>query len=156
MEKNEILQNIYNKLRFSGAVRSKQDFAERIGYNYTSTSAAFNGAERYLNNRFFTRILRAFPQVNEEYVRTGEGEILIAVEGDGDGEQQGTGIIPLTERQHGQKVHIDMEKVLAAINEQQELTKRQQVQTEKALDQIDKLIEIIRTMSNLDEKENGK
>ena len=143
MEKNEILQNIYNKLRFSGAVRSKRDFAEKIDYNYTSTSAAFNGTERYLTDRFFTRILRAFPQVNEDYVRNGVGEPLLP---SGEPTQNGTGILPLTNNPQ-QAIQVDMEKVLAAISEQQELTKRQQAQTEKALDQIDKLIEIIRTMA---------
>ena len=153
MTKQEILQTIYNKLRFTGAVRNRQDFAEKIGYNYTCTSAALNGAERYLNDRFFTKVLRAFPQVSESYVRTGQGPVLVVDAETGEVfQQQSTGIQPYCPpAQPNQTVHaVDMEQVLAAIGEQQELTRRQQMQTEKALEQIDKLIEIIRSMSGIE------
>ena len=147
MTRQEILQNVFNKLRMAGAVRTRQDFAEKIGYNYTCTSAAFNGAERYLNDRFFTRVLRAFPQVREDYIRTGKGDILATAPEDV--EPPTTGIQPLT--QHTQPAEqckvADVGKILVAIGEQQELTRRQQMQTDRALEQIDKLIEIIRTMS---------
>jgi hypothetical protein len=143
MTKQEILVNIYNKLRLTGAVRSKLDFAEKINYNYTCTSAALNGSERYLNDRFFTRVLRAFPQVSESYVRSGEGEVLL---GNANEENAGTGIRPLTERQ-GVLATVQIDKLIASLTMQQELTRRQQEQTEKAIEQIDKLIEIIRSMN---------
>jgi len=150
MTRQEILQNVYNKLRITGAIRNRQDFAEKIGYNYTCTSAAFNGAERYLNDRFFTRVLKAFPQVSDEYIRTGQGDILAVDAETGEVyEPVTTGIMPFTQpQQRPAGTHtVDLEKVLEAIGEQQELTRRQQEQTDKALEQIDKLIEIIRTMS---------
>lgn len=147
MTRQEILQNVYTKLRVTGAVRSRQDFAEKIDYNYSCTSAAFNGAERYLTDRFFTRILKAFPQVSATYIRSGEGDILTVDEGTA----SGTGILPLVTEEERQPAYTatDMEKVMAALAEQQELTRRAQEQTEKALGQIDKLIEIIRTMSDV-------
>ena len=144
MTKQEILQNVYNKLKISGAVRSRQDFAEKIGYNYTCTSSALNGVERYLNDRFFTRVMRAFPQVSEHYIRTGEGEIFTVDPETGEVfEGYGTGIQPLTPA----KRDDELTRALAAIEAQQELTRRQQEQTEKAIAQIDQLIEIIKTMS---------
>lgn len=147
VSRQEILQSIYNKLKFTGAVRSRQDFAEKISYNYTCTSAAFNGMERYLNDRFFTRILKAFPQVSEEYVRTGVGEVLIADPETGEVYgMSGTGIQPLTTpRTRGNDTDVD--RALQAIEAQTELMRNQQRQTEKALEQIDRLIEIIQTMT---------
>ena len=154
MLKQEILQIVFDKLRFAGAVRSKREFAEKIDYNYTSLSAAFNGEPRYLNDRFFSRILRAFPQVSETFIRTGEGPVLLDADpmtGEVYDNTGGTGINPIPSAQqpqpHPQSYTVDMESVMAALTEQQELTRRQQEQTEKALSQIDKLIEIIRTMS---------
>ena len=154
MTKQEILHNVYNRLRFTGAVRSKRDLAEKIGYNYSCTSSAFNGVERYLSDRFFTRILRAFPQVNADYIRTGVGEILLPDPVTGELPDGGTGILPLVDNAPRRfTAQVDIEALLSALNEQQELTRRQQEQTEKALEQIDRLIEIIQTMSNQTEEE---
>jgi hypothetical protein len=148
MTKQEILLNVFNKLRLTGAVRTKQDFAEKIGYNYTCTSGAFNGVERYLNDRFFTRIINAFPQVNEDYLRTGAGEILLETDPE-TGEvyaPSATGIVPLTPPRPS--VSENMEKLMTLFEEQQALTRRQQEQTEKALEQIDQLITIIHALAN--------
>ena len=156
MSKQEILQNVYNQLRAYGAVRNRQDFAERIGYNYTCTSAAFNGAERYLNDRFFTRILRAFPQVSEEYIRTGQEPVLIlSNEASDEDESQVTGINPFSSNMHrlAGNNEVDLNRVFATLREQQELIRHQQAQTERALEQIDNLIGIIRTLTrNADAK----
>lgn len=150
MSKQQILQNIYNKLQETGAVRNRQDFSEKIAYNYTCTSAALNGAERYLNDRFFTRVLRAFPQVSEEYVRTGQGPVLNVDTVTGEVmAPQATGILPFTEQQPVAPAGyaVDVERVLTSIGEQQELTRRAQEQIQRALEQVDKLIEIIRSMT---------
>ena len=149
MTKQEILQNVYNQLRATGAVRNRQDFAEKIAYNYTCTSAALNGAERYLNDRFFTRVLRAFPQVREDYVRTGQGPVLNVDTETGEVMAPlATGILPFTEQQptpttQAGTFSVDVEQVLTSIGKQQELTRRAQ-------EQVDKLIEIIRSMTATD------
>ena len=150
MTKQEILQNVYNQLRASGAVRNRQDFAEKIAYNYTCTSAALNGAERYLNDRFFTRVLRAFPQVSEEYIRTGQGPVLVVDTETGEvAGASPTGILPLTNPAPNPEgaYTVELERVLSALGEQQALTQRAQEQTQRALEQVDKLIEIIRSMT---------
>lgn len=150
MSKQEILMNIYNKLRITGAIRTRQDFAEKIGYNYSCTSAALNGVERYLNDRFFTRILKAFPQVSEDYVRTGEGQVLAADPETGEVyEKTGSGIVPLTDPRPNAPSAM-MERMLDALTEQQALMHRQQEQTDKALEQIESLIGIIRAITGTD------
>lgn len=146
MIKQDILQNVYKKLRSTGAIRNKQDFAEKIGYNYTCTSSALNGTERYLNDRFFTRILRAFPQVSEEYIKTGQGDIFVSKE-NGEGiESSSTGILPLPSFSPTTNVHMDLGRLLATLEKQQALTRRQLAQTEKVLEQINNLIETLRSM----------
>lgn len=150
MSKQEILMNIYNKLRITGAIRTRQDFAEKIGYNYSCTSAALNGVERYLNDRFFTRILKAFPQVSEDYVRTGEGSVLAADPETGEVyEKTGSGIVPLTDPRPNAPSAM-VERMLDALTEQQALMHRQQEQTDKALEQIESLIGIIRAITGGD------
>ena len=149
MTKQEILQNIYKQLRLTSAIRNKQDFAEKIGYNYTCTSSALNGNERYLNDRFFTRILRAFPQVSEEYIKTGQGDVLIIGLEKGELlESPLTGILPLSSHNPSTNAPVDLRMVLHALEVQQELTRRQQAQTETILEELNKLIELIRTISN--------
>ena len=150
MSKQEILMNIYNKLCITGAIRTRQDFAEKIGYNYSCTSAALNGVERYLNDRFFTRILKAFPQVSEDYVRTGEGSVLAADPETGEVyEKTGSGIVPLTDPRPNAPSAM-VERMLDALTEQQALMHRQQEQTDKALEQIESLIGIIRAITGGD------
>lgn len=145
--KQEILQTIYNKLRFAGLIRSKQDFAEKIGYNYTCTSAAMNGAERYLNDRFFTRILRAFPQVSEQYIRTGEGPVFAVDPETGEVfDNPTTGIQPLT-TPNKNAIGDELARALATIESQKELIRRQQDAMEKAMVQNDKLLDIIKAIS---------
>lgn len=153
MSKREILVTLYNRLQLDGFVDSKKAFAEALDYNYTCLSAAMNGEERYLTDRFFKRILRAYPRLNPDYVWNGRGDIY-KPEGEGNAPDA---IWPnVTEEvtnpnaapnPNNHVYHIDVERFLAEIGEQRELTRKAQEQTEKALAQVDKLIEIIKEVS---------
>lgn len=133
--KQDILINIYNKLRFAGIVLSRKDFAEKLEYNYTCISSAFGGSERYLNNKFFAKIIKTFPQVNPKYVEEGEGDVLINLD------------IPVYRETKEVKVDMEMlEKMVALIEKQNERTERALEQTDKALEQVNKLIDIITKM----------
>lgn len=134
MNKQEILTNIYNKLRFTGAVKSRKEFAEAIDYNYTCVSAAFNGEERYLSDRFFNRILKNYPQVNPMFAATGEGDVLLDM--------------PSPAVQEQTTYNVDIEKLVEALGEQRAQTERALQQTERALDQIDQLISVIKAIRN--------
>ena len=76
MKKQIILSNIYHALKSACIIRNQRDFASRIHYNYCSLSSALHGEERCLNDNLFYRILKAFPEVNREYVTTGLGDVL--------------------------------------------------------------------------------
>ena len=81
MNRQETLNTIYRELFRAGYVYSKREFAEKIDYNYSVLSSAFNGAERYLTDNLFSSICRAFPGiVNQDFVFKGEGEPLIVEE----------------------------------------------------------------------------
>ena len=85
-----------------------------------------------------------------DYVRTGEGQVLAANPETGElYEKTGSGIVPLTDPRPNAPSAI-MERMLDALTEQQALMNRQQEQTEKALEQIESLIGIIRTITGTD------
>jgi hypothetical protein len=72
-----ILQQIYNALLANEAVTSRKDFSEKLGRNYTALSSAMNGKEAFLTEGLARCIRRTFPQVNPEFIRTGEGYPII-------------------------------------------------------------------------------
>lgn len=68
-----ILQQIYNALLANEAITSRKDFSEKLGRNYTALSSAMNGKAAFLTEGLARCIIRTFPQVNPEFIRTGEG-----------------------------------------------------------------------------------
>lgn len=74
--RQEILNAAFDALYATRAVRNKTDFAQKIGYNNSVMSSAFNGLERYLTDNLFYTITKVFPQINPAFMETGEGDIL--------------------------------------------------------------------------------
>lgn len=61
MTDQELLNKTFLLLQFTDQVSSRRDFAEKIGYDYSNLSNAFNGKGNYLNSSLFSRIETAFP-----------------------------------------------------------------------------------------------
>ena len=61
MTDQELLNKTFLFLQFTDQVNNRKDFAEKIGYDYSNLSNAFNGKERYLNSTLFSRIEDTFP-----------------------------------------------------------------------------------------------
>lgn len=76
MNRKDILNDVFEKLRYDKILSTKKEFAERIGFDKTNLSSAFNGAEKYLTDSLFNKIADAFPQFNSKWLQTGEGEML--------------------------------------------------------------------------------
>lgn len=70
------LRKVFDYLVFRGAFKTQGEFAEIIAANKTNLSSAMNGNEKYLSDSLFQKICTAFPALNEEWLRTGEGEML--------------------------------------------------------------------------------
>lgn len=65
--KHTYLLNAYNSLVQARMVRNKKDFAEQIGWNYTSLSSAFNGRQGMLTSGLFMRIKERYTYFDEEW-----------------------------------------------------------------------------------------
>lgn len=142
MSRQEILVNVFTKLKLAGVIGSKREFSQAMDYNYTCLSAAMNGDERYLTDRLFKRIQRAFPNVNPSYLKSGEGDVLLPGQS-----MQSNEIGNESPQRETFTTTVDLAKLTEELAQQREITRRAQDQTEKALSQIDQLIEIIRTVT---------
>lgn len=75
MTENQRLAEVVNYLRENKYIRNQQDFTERIGANKTTISLILNGKSKIPNN-MFAKIEAAFPDINKDWLLTGEGEML--------------------------------------------------------------------------------
>ena len=76
-ERQKRLIEVFEHLRKYFGVYNKTKFAEAVKFGRTSMSAALNGNEDYLTDKFFKSICNVYPGVfNLEYLLTGEGELL--------------------------------------------------------------------------------
>lgn len=62
-------------LKENKVVRNQQDFTERVSSDKSTISQIMNGRLTPPND-LFGRVALAFPSVNEEWLRSGEGEML--------------------------------------------------------------------------------
>lgn len=51
--------------------------AEKIDFGRTNLSAALNGEEKYLKEGLIDKVVSAFPEINKDWLLTGNGEMLI-------------------------------------------------------------------------------
>lgn len=56
--------------------------AEKIDFGRTNLSAALNGEEKYLKEGLIEKVITAFPEINKDWLLTGNGEMLIEDEED--------------------------------------------------------------------------
>ena len=56
--------------------------AEKIDFGRTNLSAALNGEEKYLKEGLIDKVVSAFPEINKDWLLTGNGEMLIEDEED--------------------------------------------------------------------------
>lgn len=72
---NVRVKQVFEFLRGNKYVRNQQDFTERVGSDKSTMSLVLNGKKPAPNN-MFASILHAFPMINPEWLRTGEGTML--------------------------------------------------------------------------------
>lgn len=75
-DKCKRLHDVFDQLRYDRVLSTKKEFAERINFDKTNLSSAFNGMDKYLTDNLFNKIADAFPQFNKHWLLTGEGDML--------------------------------------------------------------------------------
>ena len=72
---NQRLKIVIAELRKSRKVYSQAEFAEIVGISRTQFSEIVTG-KRKLSDKAIHKIITAFPDINEDWLRNGDGEML--------------------------------------------------------------------------------
>lgn len=141
MERNERLKEAFDYLRSKGEVHTQADIADRMNASRPNISSAFKGDAKCLTDKFLIRFNKAFRDIfNEEWLLQGKGEMLrpaVVQIGDNNNQQGDNSVYNSTSA---------LEKALDNLAEQIQLTKNAQRQTDKAQEQMDRLLAIIENM----------
>lgn len=70
------LNEAYKFLYHKGIVHSIRELAEKMDKARPSVSRALNGVEGYVTEKFLSTFCGAFPEINPDWLLTGEGEML--------------------------------------------------------------------------------
>ena len=72
---NQRLREVVDFLKEQRKVLSDGEFADKINVGRSQLSEAMSG-KRKVSERYILKLLMKFPEINEEWLRTGEGEML--------------------------------------------------------------------------------
>ena len=171
MAENKRLKNLVLWLISQDIVASQQDLGERLGIsNKSYLSQLVNG--RAISPEFINKLSKLDPRINPDWLETGEGDMLIGEnptkqenkQENHDSGQQFNGPITGNNPQFAGRDFtanapcssgIEVDKVIAAMTAQAELTKEAheltrnaQAQVDKAQSQIDRLLTMLETKYN--------
>lgn len=74
--------------------------AEKIDFGRTNLSAALNGEEKYLKEGLIEKVITAFPEINKDWLLTGNGEMLIEEDDDEEEEEDELALFLREERKN--------------------------------------------------------
>lgn len=81
MERGKRMNEVFNFLRDNGLIRTQKDLANKMHAAESNISKALKGDDTILTDRFLRRLSAAFGGLfNQEWLLTGEGEMLISGE----------------------------------------------------------------------------
>ena len=139
MSETERLRAIFNYLRENKVVRNQQDFVERIGSDKSTVSQIFNDRIP-IPNILFGKVIAAFPQFSEEWLRFEKGSMLKP-------SVQQTSYGDHSPNVNGDGNHFggcaSLDRSLDEIAEQRKLLERALALLEKRDAQIDRLISLL-------------
>ena len=76
-DRQKRLQEVYEHLRRWFGIHTQADFANSMKYSRNAISLALNGNEKYLTDKLFESVCKAYPDTfNLDYLLTGNGELL--------------------------------------------------------------------------------
>ena len=132
---NQRLKIVIAELRKRKKVYSQAEFAEIVGISRTQFSEIVTG-KRKLSDKAIHKIITALPDINEDWLRTGEGEMLKSHSANADNHSisiAGEGI-------KENKINVNTDETIAMLVA--EVAAQRKV-TEKVLEQNSELIAII-------------
>lgn len=74
------LKSSFNYLRLEGIVKTQEHLARLLNYNKSTVSQAFSGSPKHLTPSFVSIFCKTFRQINENWILTGEGNMLLSQE----------------------------------------------------------------------------
>lgn len=132
---NQRLKVLIFELRKRKKVYSQAEFAEIVGISRTQFSEIVTGKRR-LSDKAIHKIISAIPEINEEWLRTGEGEIFKSQTS-----TTGNGSVSITgEEITDNNIQVNTDETIAKLIA--EVAAQRRV-TEKVLEQNSELIAII-------------
>ena len=141
MSKHERVSAAYDYIRRHGIILNHQELADKMKRNRSTVTGALNGNPRYLTDSFLKTFNESIGNIfNEDWLLTGEGEMLngaVNQQAIGDGNTQVAG--------NGNNVNSEASHFLGEIAAQRRLT-------EKALEQVDRLLSVIESMQGISGK----
>ena len=81
LDREKRLNEVYEHVHRYFNIHTKGEFADYIKYARAYISSAMNGNEKYLTDKLFDSICKAFPGVFDlDYLLTGKGSLLVVEE----------------------------------------------------------------------------
>lgn len=131
---NQRVKLIVNELKKQRKIHSDADCARLIGIDKAELSKMMAG-KRNISQRCINGILTAFPEINEEWLRTGQGEMLKNSASAGNNSMSIAG-----EEIKGNKITVNNDNTIALLVAEMAAQRRL---TEKVLEQNSELIAVI-------------
>lgn len=75
---NERVKRVYEYLKNNKIVHSQREFAQNIG-SYPSDISKILRQKQDVSNKLLERISGAYPQINPQWLQTGDGEMVVEV-----------------------------------------------------------------------------
>ncbi|MCX4294747.1 MAG: hypothetical protein OSJ56_11915 [Prevotella sp.] len=135
-----------------GFAPDQKGIGQMIGYNNPSAFSQVINGKKQMPKDFTAKLKRLYPDLNEAWLESGEGKMLLTENGGqnffgdingGDNNFSGRDMTvnpPCT-------LGFDIDKVFQEISAQRKLTEEAQAQTRKAQEQMDRLLTIIENLN---------
>lgn len=135
-----------------GFASDQKGIGQMIGYNNPSAFSQVINGKKQMPKDFTSKLKTIYPDLNEDWLETGEGKMLLSDMGGqtftgdingGDNKFSGRDMTinpPCT-------LGFDIDKVFSEISAQRKLTEVAQAQTRKAQEQMDRLLTIIENLN---------
>lgn len=133
MKESTRLKDMLKYLKDSNVIRNQQQFVEMVKSDKSTISLIKNGKVG-ISNSLFENIKKAFPQINPNWILTGEGNMLV---GDVNGNNNAIG--------HHASVNVNQDELLSKALDQMS---SQQKTIEKSQEQIDRLLSVIEDLTS--------